>query len=799
MLKNHLTTAIRNFRKNQFYVIINVLGLAVGITACLVVYAILRHELRFDAFHEKADEVYRVVEHYAGDGGMEYSGRLPNALTTELASPVQFGEHAIPMLGPVSAVIECEYNAQHRAFKESHIVFTSSSFLKNLDFEIVSGAPADALDEANKVYLTASLAKKYFGSDNPIGQTLTADEKHHLQVVGIIADPPTHTNVPFDMLISYPTINVMYGEYAKSWDAYWMGSAYLVVGSTDELPRIEKQITQVARSNMTEEAKVRNSYRLQPLSEVHTNTLYEDSVNYVTPRKIIIGFILLSIATLLASILNFVNLATAQAVRRSKEVGIRKTLGGTKRSLAFQFVGETLILVVFATLLAFTIGQFFILKLNEMMSIVRFETGYDATSIMFAFVLAVFVGIIAGLYPALIISNYNPIQALNNQISLKKGAGKSYVRKGLVITQFVVANLLIITTIIVADQMAFVSNKPLGFDSDDVLTIDFPNRLTDKMPTILSEFQNQNFVEDASWCQGAPQIQSNWGTNYTIGNNPRNDQMHAVVRFVDQRYLDVFDVPLVLGRNITNRITSDTTKELLVNREFLERANVDEEEALGMEVTFLGNWRGQIIGVIENYHVYSLQDQLHPVILAHNPTNMTQINLKLKEGNMGEMTAQAERVFRQFAPRDYFESELLNEIIAESYVVENLAYQAFKIFAGLAIAIGIFGLYGLVSFMASSNRKSISIRKVFGASMANILTVFTLEYFTLMIIAFVLATPFAYVICREWLNGFEYQIDIGFGYFILAFCLSLFITAVTIGRKSFNVARSNPIDALRYE
>ncbi len=799
MLRNYLLTAVRNFRKNRFYATVNVIGLSIGITSCLVVFAILRHELRFDAFHKNAENIYRIVEHYLGDNGMEYSGILPNALAKELSAPGNLGGDVIPMFGPLESVVEFDHENQHRSFKETHVVFATGSFLNTLDFPVLRGAPSSSLDVPLKVFLTEKLASKYFGQNNAIGQVITYDEAHQLEVVGILADPPGNTNMPFDMIISFSSADIIYGDYARSWGAYWTGSAYYIHDGNRPITEVASMMTTEVHKHFSKYEQERKTYHLQPLSEVHTDTRYERGANYVAPTEVMVGFILLAVITLVASILNFVNLATAQAVRRSKEVGIRKTLGSSKSSLVLQFIGETFILVVFATLLAFTIGQFFILKLNELLSVVRFEIGYDLAALLFAASLTIVVSFLAGFYPATILSGYNPINALNNQISLKKGSGKSLVRKGLVITQFLVANLLIITTVIVAAQMKFVKSKDLGFDQENVLIINFPNKLTDKMPLIREAYASMSFVQDATWSMGAPQSQSNWGSNYSVEGSRTTEDMEMILKFVDQNYLDLFKIPLIAGRNLVHRATTDTTKHLLVSREFLKRANVPLEDALGKKVKFFGSWKGEIVGVIEDYHVFSLQDEIMPVILTYNPPNMTQINLKLADINLGTKLSQIEGVFREFAPTDYFEATLLNDLIAESYIVENLVYTAFQVFAALAILIGVFGLYGLVSFMATSNRKNISIRKVFGASMTHILRAFSSEYLLLMTIAFVLATPFSYLICREWLNGFRYQIDISFGYFVTSFFISGLITALTIGRKSIMVARSNPIDALRYE
>ena len=799
MLKHYFTTALRNFRKNQFYTLVNILGLSIGITCCLVVYSIMRYELRFDSFHQKKESVYRIVEHSLGDYGVNYRGIIPNAMGEALAHTANYGSQIIPMNGPQSSTIEFDFEARHLVFKEDAILFTNSSFIKHLDFNILRGAGSEALDEPFKIFLTEKKAETYFGSANPVGRIVTVGEYVDLEVAGVIENPPSYTNTPFDMIISHKTMPSLYNDYVKSWEAYWTASAYFVKEDSESTSEVEEKITHIAHQHVSEYEKERTEYFLQPLSEVHTDSRYEQTTTYVSPKEVLIGFVLLAVITLTASILNFINLSTALAVQRSKEVGIKKTLGSGKGSLIAQFIGETAIIVSIATLIAFTLGQFLMLKLNELLAIVRFDVSYDLTVILFSLLLGIVVSLLAGFYPAMIISGYNPITALKNQVTLNQGAGKSFIRKGLVVFQFVIANLLIITTVIVAAQMHYVKNKDLGFNRENILSIEFPKKVSDKMPTILNEYRALNFVEKASWCMAAPQANVYWGSGYSIEGQETTEDMHMNVKFIDEAYLDLYGVPLLSGRNVENKFTSDSTMQLLVNREFLKRANIAIEDALGLEVKYFGSWKGKIIGVVEDYHAESLQNKIVPVMLSHMPGNMHQINIQLNTHDLQTVLPEIERIFREFAPKAYFEARFINDMLVQSYIVENLIYTVFQFFVVLAILIGVFGLYGLVSFMAARNRKSISIRKVFGASISNILRAFSSDIAILMTLAFIIAAPCSYLLCREWLNGFEYQISISAMYFLISFGITVFITITTVGRKSLSIAKANPIDSLRYQ
>lgn len=796
MFRNYLTTAFRNFRKNRLYLFVNIVGLSIGISCCLVVYSILKHELTFDSWHPNADQLYRVVQHYTGDNGMDFNGVLPNpmpyAISQELAST-----EAIPMLGPVGANVEFELNGQYKTFDEDYLMYADKQFLTLLDFPILRGASAEALEEPNKVFITESLAKKFFGDQEPLGRTITIQEKVKLDVVGILENTPTNTSAPFKMLVSYSTREAAYNDFVKNWGSYWVSTCYVSIDPS-QIKQVEAQINAVADAHLSEKAAERNTYYLQPLNEVHTDNRYGDSVNYVAPTEILIGFILLGSITLIASMLNFINLATAQAVKRAKEIGIRKTLGSLRSDLIIQFLGETLMVVVMAIVLGFTIGQVFMNKMNEFLINESFHIEYDFTSIVFAAMLAILVTLLAGFYPAMVLATYSPINALRSNIALKSGSGRMWVRRGLVISQFVIANLLIVSTIIVAAQMDFIRSKDLGFSTENVMTIDFPESMNGKLDVALQEFAKANFVESVSRSRSYPHG-GTWNTGFKVAGTEYVDNMHTAIHFADSRFIDLYDIPLISGENLRDQYTSDTTLQILVTREFVKTSTVAMEEIIGKEVSILGSSKGKIMGVIEDFHNSSLQNRIRPVMLVYNPGYMNLLNVKVAGNDPTQFFGQIENKFRELSPTGHFSATLLLESINESYVLENLVYGIFQIFAGLAVLIGIFGLYGLVSFMSERNSKTISIRKVFGAGTGDVLWTFSRPFAWMVILAFIIASPISYLLTGEWLNEFEYQISATISHFLIGLIITIAITAITIGYRSWIVATSNPVNALRNE
>lgn len=795
MFRNYLTTAFRNFSKNRFYLFVNVIGLSIGISCCLVVYSILKHELTFDSWHSNADRLYRVVEHFAGDNGMDYSGVLPNPMPRAIAEELSVS--AIPMLGPVDMGIELELNGQYKTFEEDYVLYADQQFLTLLDFPILRGASAEALNEPNKAFITEKLATKLFGDQEPLGRSITVSETIKLDIVGILQETPTNTTTPFQMLISIQTADAAYNSFVSNWGSTWTATCYVSM-DPGQKAQVEQQINALADANMSETAAEKNTYFLQPLSEVHTDNRYGDGVNYVAPAELLIGFILLGSITLIASILNFINLATAQAVKRAKEIGIRKTLGSLRSDLILQFLGETFMVVVMAIVLGFTIGQFFMNQMNQFLINESFHIEYDLTTVIFAGLLAILVTVLGGFYPAIVLAGYSPINALKSNIALKSGSGRLWIRKGLVVSQFVIANLLIVSTIIVSAQMKYIKKKDLGFTSENVMTLGFPDKMMDKMDVVRAEFAKASFVENVSRSRSYPQG-GNWNTGFRVEGTTYVDNMNTGVHFADSRFIDLYGIPLILGENLREQYTSDSTYQVLVTREFVKTSTVPLEEIIGKEVSFLGSSKGKIVGVLEDFHNYSLQTRIRPIMVIYNPGQMNILNIKLAGSDPTKHFGQVEQLFRSLSPTGFYDGSLLTDDIKESYVVENLVYGIFQTFAGLAILIGIFGLYGLVSFMSERNSKTISIRKVFGARISDVLWTFSRPFATMVLLAFIIASPISYLLTGEWLNEFEYQISVNFWHFLIGLTITILITAVTVGYRSWNVATRNPVHALRNE
>ncbi|WP_421871207.1 ABC transporter permease [Marinoscillum sp.] len=801
MLRNYFITAFRNFKNNKVYSLLNIIGLGVGLASCLFVFTIIRYEYSFDNWHEKKDRVYRVVRHYYGDNGVvSHSGIIPYPTGDELIRTVPDLEKVVQFHGPEDEKIALtDETGNLQVFRENKILYTDENFFDVLDFEILEGAEGSILAEPYKVFLSEDIAKKYFGNSSPIGQTLTFNNTDQLEVVGIVENCPDNTNLPYNIIASLPTMRRRMPDVFKdNWGMTWAYSAYILAPKSADIKQIEDKMEQALEAHSDEEDKAKQDIKLQPLEEIHNDERYGDGNNYVTPSLMIWAFVILGLLLLGTACLNFINLSTAQAIKRAKEVGIRKTLGGQKAQLIGQFLAETLVIVLCAMVIALTLGQVMISKFNEFLAEIEYNLGYSGEIILFGIILALIVTFLAGFYPSMILSGYKPVEALSNQINIKKGSGNFKLRRVLVITQFAFTNLMLITTIIIASQMNYVKSRDLGFSYDDVVLVNFPDDQAEKMKTILGDYQKQSYVDDATIEYTAPLSGSNWNNSYFEVGQDYQDGNNSSMKFGDEHFLEFYNIPMVTGRMFNPGIITDTTGEAVVNRKLIATLGYEPEEALGKHVDY-GYQTLTIVGVMENFHVHPLQRDLRPTTLSYNPGQFNQIALKLKRSPNSEILSGIETIFRDYYPEDLFEFSILNDEINDHYLLENLLHQIIQFVAVITILLSAMGLYGLVSFMANKNAKTIGIRKVFGASVPHILGIFIKEYVFLLVFAFALSAPAAWWLSGLWLEEFTYRIDVTYIYFFAGFLLSVLIALVTVGYKSYQAATSNPINSLRYE
>jgi predicted permease len=804
MLQNYFKTAFRNLQRNKAYAFINVLGLAIGIAASLLIFLVIQFETSFDTFHTKKDHIYRIGSKFTTQDGVSYSAGsafpVGPALRTELP---QIKQVARILKGGGEPVTVFNSDGQKRKFK-ADLYFTEPEFFSLFDFEWLAGDPKNTLTQPNSVVLTKKTAEKYFGDWHAaLGKTIMhgthKDETY--TVNGILNDVPANTDFPLDVVVSFSTMqNTGLKSNLQDWvSTFGQAYTFVLLPSGISIPKLNKDLDALAKRHKPAEY-AKDSYIAQPLSEIHYDERFGNYRSHTFSKALITALQLIGIFLILIACVNFVNLATAQAVNRSKEVGVRKVLGSSRKQLTLQFLSETGIITLVAVFVAVAIAVFALPFLNRLLSVqMSMNLVRDPAIILFLLVISIVVTLLSGLYPALILSGFNPVTALKTKITSKMVGGLS-LRRVLVVLQFVIAHVLIIGTLIVVSQMNFFRNAALGFDKAAIVNVGIPGDSISrtKIEYLRNRLLDNPDIKNVSFSFSSPAADGNWNSDFKFDHATKNTNFNANLKWADVDYFKTYNLQFVAGRPY---YPSDTVREVVVNETLLHKLGItDPKQAIGKQLDF---WEGQmvvpIVGVIRDFNSYSLRQPMAPVVLGTWKDVYQTINLKIKPGREKAVLSYVEKLWNDTYPDFLYEYSFLDDTIANFYKEEARLSQLYKIFAAIAILISCLGLYGLVSFMAAQRTKEVGIRKVLGASVGNIVYLLSKEFSLLIIIAFALAAPLAYYIMHKWLQNYSYRIELGVSVFLLAVAGSMIIAWITVGHRAIKAALANPVKNLRTE
>jgi putative ABC transport system permease protein len=786
MLKNYLIVACRNIRRNLGYVSLNVMGLTLSIASCLVIFLITKNELSYDAYHRKADRTYRVTMN-ALDFNPSVSMAVTPALRTDFpeleeVSQVWYQPEGIVKIGDTRYV-------------EKGYSFADQAFLRIFDHEWLAGDPKTALSAPGSVVLTESIAKKYFGKEEPMGQVIEVDDQKGLKVTGLIKDLPGNTHFPFTFLISFETIaKDMAG--VKHFYQIMNANTYIVLPEHYNIAKLNSRLPAFIAKNWGNDIAKEAKLVMQPLKEIHFDQRYLSSITPTTSRNTYRALAIVALLIIVTACINFVNLATAQAIKRAKEVGVRKALGANRPQLIRQFLGETSFLVLLAVITGCFAAYLALPNAAQWLD-VKISTAQLFQPGAIALLLAITALIIlsAGLYPAFVQSSFRPVDSLKNGVAAISGRGLT-LRKGLVFVQFTISQILIVGTLVVAAQMDYFKNRDLGFNKEAVISFGIPENA--KKDVLREQLHANPGVKEISLSSGAPSYNSNYAP-FTCPERGITKDDVTEIKNVDEHFMDMFAIKLLAGEKIRKNNPEDTTRYIVVNETLIHKLGIHRpEEAVGMYIRAAGR-QCTIMGVVQDFQSESKHKDRRPCILRYTPQGFFTASVKLQPADMHSTISRIESEWSALFPESIFRYEFLDDHIASLYKQEQKVYTAFRLFSSLAILIGCMGLYGLVAFAAIQRRKEVGIRKVMGASLANIVTLFAKEFFVLIIIAFVVAAPVAYFIMRSWLENYAYQVSIGGGIFIVAIAVSFIIAAVTIAHQALKAAFANPLKSLRVE
>jgi ABC-type antimicrobial peptide transport system permease subunit len=801
MIQNYLVITFRNFIRNKDYALINILGLSIGITCCIIIYLMIMHDLSFDRFHSKANSIYRITRDSGNSSGIEKSAVTPYPFAAAFRN--DFPE--ISLMTQFHEQDELTVAIGKEKFMLEDALFADSMFFDVFDFEVVSGNPKRDLAQTGKVFLTESTAKKLLKDDgNP---TMRLDNLLDVEVAGIIKDPPPNSEIQFNMIVSMPSFRHEFiGFPIDNWGVHSSGYSYVMIVDESTKAGLENRF-----SNFVKKYYKKSDWNtvlgLQPLSEIHFNDDYnDDAVDKV--RLLVLG--VLGIFILSIACMNFVNLATALAIKKSKEIGIRKTLGAERTHLAFYFLGETFVITMVAVLISLGIVEWILPWLNFFLEKqLNMSIFSDVNLILFLFAIILFVTICSGLYPGIILSGYNPAVVLKNKLGAVGSAGTS-VRKVLVVFQFMIAQALIIGTLIVGGQMSYFRTKPLGFNKDLVINVSMPKHETALLKSFRTKLETNKNIEMISYSIGAPVTDNGLGTNFSLAGEEEENSYDVALKVADINYAETYGLQMLSGMWITEAEEKQATPDIadedrkyvfVINESAVKQLGfTDVEEVIGKDLTIgLNGITGQVIGVVKDFHTTSMHETINPVILLNFPQLYYDAGIKINASNMAETLAFIESAWTALNPDYYFEYSFLDVHLANLYRQEERTFTLFQIFAVMAIFIACLGLYGLISFMANQKLKEVGIRKVMGATAGSIVFLFSKEFIRLIIIAFLVAAPLAWYFMGQWLESFAYHVEIHWSVFLIAICSTLVIALLTVSYRAMKAALTNPVNTLRTE
>jgi len=798
MFKNYIKVAFRNIMRTKLFSLINVTGLAIGMAATLMILMYVSNELSYENFHKNRKHIYRIsVDFGDKNNKMRFAGAMPAlgpALIKEMPevlNAVRFVQDAHPVL---------EYG--EKKFHEQNFFFADPSVFDIFSFFLVKGSKESALRNPFSMVITEEMAGKFFGEKDPIGKTVLYNDKQPIQVTGVIKNIPVNTHLKCDFLVSYSSLDSLGRIPEKPWNVWGDTYTYLFLKENTSISELISKMQILLEKNTSENFARMINFGLLKLTDLHMKS--KAFVDLAPRGNMTYVYVFSSVAflILLIACFNFMNLSTARSLKRMKEVGMRKTLGARRFQIVKQFLGESLVITLFAGVLALAIFELFYPVLNSFLEN-KLPIGHQNFRYLFGMIplIVLIVGILAGSYPSLFLSRYRPIHALTNQCA--PISRKSFFRKSLVITQFAMAVILIIGTIVILKQLYFMKNSDLGFKKENVVLINFRPRNPEfkgKYSVLKNEFQQYPQVISFAGAYTVPgrisketkSIQRKAGTSI------QNFLIQAIS--VDFDYVDTMGIEIVEGRNFSRGMITDERSGILLNEEAVKEFNLSDPVGEKFQVPGSGGIREMtVLGVVKDFNVYSLKQKIEPLMLYINPDYFYTIAVRIRPENNQRTIAYLEKTWKNIFPDSPFNYTFLEDSYGRLYVSEEKVSQLLTLFSCLAIFVACLGLFGLASFMAEQRHKEIGIRKVLGADVPKIVLFFSKDFIKNVLIANLLSWPLAYYAMNRWLQNYAYRINIGIWPFLAAGTGVLLIALLTVSYQAVKAALANPVDSLRYE
>ncbi len=809
MIKNYLRVALRNLRNYKAYSFINIVGLAVGIACCIAIMLFVRDELSYDRFNKYADQIYRP----------RLLGRVNGHDMDIATSPAAMGPTVYQDVSDVVAYTRLIKGGstvvryKDKTFIEERFFGADSTVFEVFTFPFLAGNPKTALTQPNTVVITESIAHKYFDNDNPIGKILNTGKKDNFVVTGVIEDIPQNSHLHPDFMASLTGLQ-------DSRNPTWLSNnyyTYLLLRKGVNPVEFQKKLDEEVIKYGSPQLKVitgisleqfraagnKYGYVLQPLTSIHLNSHLDYEIEPNSDITYVYIFSAIAVAILLIACINFINLATARSERRAKEVGVRKTLGSTRSYLIGQFMSESILMSIIAVVLAVGIVELFLPLFNDIAGKkMSFHLFSDPLSIPLLICFAVVVGVIAGAYPALYLSSFRPIDVLRSE--LKKGGRKSLLRNGLVIFQFAISIALFIGTFVIYAQLKYVQTKNLGFDREETIVINRTDDLSNQLQSFEDELRANRGIVSLTNSNAIPGNQG--GDNACrVEGAPENQYEDVQQMYCDYDFARTYRLGIAAGRFFSKEHPSDSAA-VVVNEEVEKSFNA--KEIVGKHLVFPGagpagtELKYEVIGVVKDFNYRSLHEPIRPLAIRLFPKQGfigRFVTVRLAPGDHLSTISFIENVWKKYAGDEEFSSNFLDEDLQKLYAADQRTSEIARAFSVLAIFIACLGLLGLAAFVTERRTKEIGIRKVLGASVAEIVALLSKEFVKWVLVANVVAWPLAYYVMNNWLKNFAYRTDMSVWIFVASGGLAFIIALATVSSHAIKAAMANPVESLRYE
>lgn len=798
MLKNYFKLILRNLKRQKGYSFINITGLVIGLSCCLLIMLYIRYEFSYDAYHADAENIYRAVREQQGKAVWLNSSEHPLAASLKADFPEVVKATRVKKNDEVGVV---EYKSKR--FNESGIYFVDQDMLEIFTFPLVSGDQHTALKEPFSLVITEEMAKKYLGSENPVGKTLMindwyAEKKQNYTITGVLKNIPKNSHFTFDFLVSY---NTMYSlkksgkEGVETWN-YFEPKTYIKLVSKTNPKDLESKFPAFLKKYKGEDS-ASEKLRLQPLKEIHLggNLSYELEPN--NDKRMIYMFSAVAFFILLIACLNYINLSVARSAKRAVEVGVRKVVGANKSQLVMQFLFESMVFSLLALVIAFLLADCLLPVFSSLMDRNFTLNFFQNLEMLWVFLgTAVFIGFFSGSYPAFFLSSFLPIRVIKGTLRISS-KGSAVFRGSLVVTQFVVSIILIICTFVIHDQLNYIKNRDLGFEKEQIITLYTMDENLKRNPDYLKTelLKNPNILGISASLDLPSTIRRTNTLGWDNKGEKRNSNLNFT--FVDQDYFDVYNIEIIKGRNFSKEFSTDKTNAMIINE--TAARDLGWKDPIGKRLYSSRNeWT--VIGVIKDIHFKSLHSKIDPVVFLYNGQwGIDYFSIKIAPTNISSSIEFIEKKWKTLSPEYPFQYAFLDERIDRIYKAEQNLGQTFNIFTLVALSIAGLGLIGLMSFVSEQKKKEISIRKILGADSRKIIVLLSKEYIRCIAVAVGIAWPVGYFVMDRWLQNFAYKTNLQIDIFIFSGLMAFVFALITVSYQTIKSAIANPIDSLRCE